>query len=461
MSRPLRIAVVGHTNVGKTSLLRTLLRDAGFGTVSRQPSTTRHVEGAVMQVDGEPILELFDTPGLEEPIALLECLEGYAAGTRLDPAARIERFLADGPAVARFEQEAKVLRQLRQCDAGLLVIDVRDRVLAKHRDELQLLAACAVPLLPVFNFVSEAAAHEAAWREVLARAGLHAVVRFDSVAPEREAEARLYTALGTVVERARRGLRRLLEAREAERTGRHEGACALLAECLIDAAAARIMVSSEAAQPAAVNALGDAVRALERDVVGALLGLYQFDSTAVDAPPLPLVAGRWEHDLFSAEALRDAGVRVGSGAAAGAAAGLGIDLAVGGLSLGAAAVIGAAAGGGLQALRRFGRRAGARLRGHRELSVDEGVLRLLALRLLSLVQALEHRGHAAQTPVPLPEGIVGDWRTRSLPRVLRRARAHPEWSSLGATPPEQARRGQAVAELAVHLQAQLGAAPGD
>ena len=42
---PLTLAVVGHTNVGKTSLLRTLTRDVGFGAISHRPSTTQHVEG--------------------------------------------------------------------------------------------------------------------------------------------------------------------------------------------------------------------------------------------------------------------------------------------------------------------------------------------------------------------------------------------------------------------------------
>ncbi|HLS42613.1 MAG TPA: GTPase, partial [Paenalcaligenes sp.] len=39
----LRLAVVGHTNTGKTSLLRTLTRDANFGEVRNSPGTTRHV----------------------------------------------------------------------------------------------------------------------------------------------------------------------------------------------------------------------------------------------------------------------------------------------------------------------------------------------------------------------------------------------------------------------------------
>ena len=35
---PLKLAVVGHTNVGKTSLLRTLTRDVGSGEVSHRPA---------------------------------------------------------------------------------------------------------------------------------------------------------------------------------------------------------------------------------------------------------------------------------------------------------------------------------------------------------------------------------------------------------------------------------------
>ena len=113
MTKPLKLAVVGHTNVGKTSLLRTLTRDVGFGEVSHRPSTTRHVEGARLSVDGEALLELYDTPGLEDAIALLDYLARLdRPGERLDGPARLARFLDGSEARQRFEQEAKVLRQL-------------------------------------------------------------------------------------------------------------------------------------------------------------------------------------------------------------------------------------------------------------------------------------------------------------------------------------------------------------
>ena len=112
MSKPLKLAVVGHTNVGKTSLLRTLTRDVGFGEVSHRPSTTRHVEGARLSVDGQALLELYDTPGLEDAIALLDYLERLdRPGERLDGPARLARFLVGSEARQRFEQEAKVLRR--------------------------------------------------------------------------------------------------------------------------------------------------------------------------------------------------------------------------------------------------------------------------------------------------------------------------------------------------------------
>ena len=71
----LKLAVVGHTNTGKTSLLRTLTRDVDFGDVSARPATTRHVEGTSILLDGRKVMELYDTPGLEDSIGLLDHLD--------------------------------------------------------------------------------------------------------------------------------------------------------------------------------------------------------------------------------------------------------------------------------------------------------------------------------------------------------------------------------------------------
>lgn len=454
MTEPLKLAVVGHTNVGKTSLLRTLTRDAGFGEVSHRPSTTRHVEGARLSVEGEALLELYDTPGLEDSIALLEHLENLQRpGERLDGPARVARFLDGSEARQRFEQEAKVLRQLLASDAGLYVIDAREPVLAKYRDELAVLAGCGKPLLPVLNFVAGAAPREDAWREALARLGLHALVRFDTVAPPQDGERRLYESLALLLERARPRLERLIRDHEAQAAARREEGARLIAELLIDVAACRrSVVARPEAERQAIAGLHAAVRDREQRCVEALLRLYAFRPEDAQAGELPLQDGRWGDDLFHPETLKQLGVRIGSGMAAGAAAGVGLDLLVGGITLGAVTLLGALAGGGAQTARHYGNRLLGKLKGQRELSVDDAVLRLLALRQRQLLAALAARGHAAVEAIRLEAPQAQDWCAGKLPAPLTRARAHPEWSSLnpGARLEQTERRAQ-VGALAENL----------
>ncbi|WP_460161415.1 GTPase/DUF3482 domain-containing protein [Pseudomonas sp. S2_B10] len=444
---PLKLAVVGHTNVGKTSLLRTLTRDVGFGEVSHRPSTTRHVEGARLSVDGEPLLDLYDTPGLEDAIALLDFLERLERpGERLDGPARLARFLDGSEARQRFEQEAKVLRQLLASDAGLYVIDAREPVLAKYRDELEVLASCGKPLLPVLNFVSSANHREPDWREALARLGLHALVRFDSVAPPEDGERRLYESLALLLENARPQLERLIADQQAQRLARQQSAARLIAELLIDCAACRRSVVSEAEQEQqAISELRKAVRQREQKCVETLLKLYAFRPQDAAASDLPLLDGRWGDDLFNPETLKQLGVRVGGGIAAGAAAGAGVDLLVGGITLGAAALAGAIAGGALQTARSYGSRLLGKIKGQRELTVDDAVLRLLALRQRQLLLALDQRGHAAMDSIQVATPLDKTWREGKLPEALNKARAHPQWSSLNP----QAKLNQAERQVQV------------
>ena len=454
-TKPIHIAVVGHTNTGKTSLLRTLSKDRDFGEVSSRPSTTRHVEGVRLMVHGEVLVELYDTPGMEDPIALLEAIEGIASEEheRLDGPARISRFLTTPAASTRFEQEAKVLRQLLASDAAFYIIDVRDPLLAKHRDELTVLGNCAVPLLPVFNFVRDPAANEDVWREALARLGLHAVVRFDTVAPEKGGEETLYATLATLLYPHRATLQRLIASHAEDARLRHVSALQLIAELLIDVASCRKQVShAETRLQDAVNELNERVKIHEQRCVTSLLELYRFDSDDIHAAQLPLIDGRWQDDLFNPETLRIVGIQIGSGAAAGAATGVGIDLMVGGITLGAAAALGALLGGGWQALRHHGGRWLGKLTGRIELSINDGILRLLALRQLHLLSALESRGHAALLPIHQFIAQEDELRAGKLPPSLRRARAHPEWSSLYTDSVTDSARHIAIETLARELE---------
>lgn len=429
---PLQITVVGHTNTGKTSLLRTLTRDARFGEVSDRPGTTRHVEAARLLVNGKVVLELYDTPGIEEPIDLLALLEQQAANNDSREAGpdRIQRFLASAPAKERFEQEAKVLRQLLRSDAAFYVLDARDPVLAKHRDELEILRLCGVPLLPLLNFVAHPAARETAWRDSLAGQGLHAIVRFDTVAPAEDGERLLYGKLSSLLDSHKDVLDDLMRNHAEEAELRRQAAMEQIADLLVTVAALRQRVSTLDAHALeqGVQLLNSTVSSREHACVERLLSLYRFYPDDVESAALPLVDGRWQVDVFDPVLLQTMGVRVGGGAAAGAAAGAGIDLMAGGLTLGAATAIGALLGGGLQTLRHYGSSLLGKLTGEKNLRVDDNILRVLASRQCELILALERRGHAALQRTARSGALLPVFADDVLPASIRLARANPAWA---------------------------------
>lgn len=466
MSGPIvKVAVVGHTNVGKTSLLRTILRSADFGEVSIHPATTRHVEGATLLVGGEPALELYDTPGLEDSIGLLEYLEALRGTERRDGIDVIGEFLGTEAGRKRFAQESKALRQLLQCDVALYVIDARDRVLGKHRDELAILGMTAKPVVPVLNFIASDGARTEEWRDHLARVNMHAVAEFDTVVLDDVGERRLYEKMRTLLDAHSGTLDALIEDRREQRRQLVRSAADLIADLLIDVAAHVVPVSIREKVEAhdTMEQLKDTVRRREQRCVDDLLALFRFREDDVLARDLPTSEGAWGMDLFNSEALKEFGVRTTGAAAAGAMAGLAVDAMVGGLTMGAAAATGAALGAIVSVAHSHGKRVIDRARGFTELRVGDATLMHLASRQIDLAQALMRRGHASQQKIEVESGESADAAGRKLPEALGRAKSHPKWSSLREGPRPEAedeRRAAAVAALADRIEGVLVAAPG-
>ncbi|KTC42602.1 hypothetical protein AO269_20855 [Pseudomonas putida] len=122
------------------------------------------------------------------------------------------------------------------------------------------------------------------------------------------------------------------------------------------------------------------------------------------------------------------------------------------MTLGMAAIAGAIAGGALQTARGYGARLLGKFKGERELTVDDNVLRLLALRQQQLVKALDARGHAAMGTIEVAAPQEQTWREGKLPEALSKARAYPQWSSLnGHKHPTQREREEQIEVLARQL----------
>ncbi|RUO22278.1 DUF3482 domain-containing protein [Aliidiomarina iranensis] len=430
---PLQIAVVGHTNTGKTSLLRTLLQDTDFGEVSSRPSTTRDVSAAHLLLKGEAVIALYDTPGLEDGLGLFAELERIQESKfRHDGPAQIQAFLATELAQSEFEQEAKVLKQLLHSDAALYLIDARDPVLPKYQDELDILRRCGKPILPILNFTASTESQAPAWMDALARVNLHGWVEFDTVSLPAYGEKPLFEHLSTLLPSARELLRTILAEREQRRAHKDQAAKRLVAELLLDVAAFTVTVKEKSQHETAVNTMQAAVKAREQECLERLLELYSFQKTVVNLPEVAVSAGEWESDLFSPETFKAFGIKAGKGIAAGGAAGASVDLLFGGMTLGAGTVIGAAAGGAWQTWQKYGRNLKHKVQGYYDIQIDEAVIRLLAARQQELILALNKRGHAAVEPLRLLNREQKLASPDRFKRFLLMARDNPDWSSINS-----------------------------
>jgi small GTP-binding protein len=432
----LNVAVVGHTNTGKTSLIRTMLRSTEFGVIEDASGTTRHVEQATISADDQPVLNLYDTPGLEDSGALFLHIKKLNAKSKsLTPVKVLENFVENVSVNDPLEQEAKVIRQVLRSDVLLYIIDVREPFLEKYRIELDILTKSAKPIIPIFNFIAEHNEDLAKWREQLAAYNIHASLEFDTVAFTFEAEKRLYQKMQTLVEPHYANLQKLIDHRAKIWNQLCLSGAKRVAELIVNVACYRESKgtkSSDVADTLSVDRLQDFVRKAEQRCLKDLLSIFNFSEKDVEIQKIPVSNGQWQLDIFAPGILKSYGLDVGSAAAKGAAAGAGIDLMVGGMSLGAASALGAIAGAGWSTFRRYGDEIKAKVQGTHWQCADENTLGVLYLRQKQLLEKLMHRGHAAldamQVETPKTEKLPDNWT-----KLTSTLRQNPSWRESSAS----------------------------
>lgn len=423
----LTIAVLGHSGAGKSALLQTLCRTTNLKAVRPGIPDPLQVHG----------IRFIDTPGLGDPIGLLAYLRELETGPDMN--ARIRAFLR-GPEVHRtFREEATAFTAALSAQLIVYVVDTREALLPKYQYEIDMLTGLGIPLLPVLNFGAHPRSRSADW-EMRMRGNALFSVPFDAHQPLPESEAQFYQALGRSVPAHANALREALRQIEQQQQDRRDKARRRIAQMLLATAAMRDTIAKkDLADPSKrdpfVHAFRKKAVALQRDCAADLLDIYGFGQNLTDVDA-PAISDRWEADLFNPETLREAGKRLPVGALIGAGLGLGIDLALGGLTLGAGATIGAALGGAavggaaIQGTTPFGRKILHKIRGIEEVSVGDDALSVMATMMIELARQLEGRPHANTSPLKIGGANVAA--IGSMEKVIaatQAARHYPEWSS--------------------------------
>ncbi len=424
---PVKLIIIGHTNVGKTSLMRTLLRDGSFGEVKNASATTRHVASVTLHAqDGTPLVVLYDTPGLEDGSGVMDFLHEHTDG-RDDGVDRLTAFLkavleGHHGLMDDYSQEAKVINALLLADVAIYVVDVREPVSSKYKDELAILASSGVPVLPVFNFIKAKNTYFDEWRETLTRRALHAYQSFDTIAFDFSSEMMLWDNLSTLTHHPAFGT--LKHERTELWQDMAETGSLIIADFLINVSSFNKKINEDDDATPTLAIMQDATRQAFNIMQDKLLSLYQFYHA--NAEQDEIVIDGAEQDIFDAQLLTRYGIRTAGGSMTGMIVGAGIDVATFGASLGLGTAIGGVIGGLLPNSSTIKDKA----MGVKTLTINDETLSLLAIQSQSLHYTLRHLGHASLDVVNIPHHDKAVWQAGKLPAPLKKARAYPHYSSL-------------------------------
>lgn len=200
----LNIALASHTNVGKTSLARTLLR-RDVGEVRNAEHVTRRRAGYFLIHTPEVALRLWDTPGFGDPQLLAENLrqpDGWSWLKSLrDPKLRFDR-----EAALSLQEEADLILYLIPADS--IDPDVEQTL----RDEWNVLRQIQRPVICILNRLQGVDLQQERslieyWRQFFAREPLcKDVIALDAFTRSLQDEHTLFEAIESAVDTDKKGL---------------------------------------------------------------------------------------------------------------------------------------------------------------------------------------------------------------------------------------------------------------
>jgi hypothetical protein len=426
--------VVGNVNQGKSSVVAALSENETI-PIDSYPGTTRKAAAYVFRTGDRELFRIVDTPGFQRPREVLARLQQKNPNAAERPAA-VRAFVAEHEAGGEFGDEVELLRPLLEGAGILYVVDASSRMEPANEAEMEILRWTGQPAMALINRV-RSRDHADEWRPTL-RQFFHIVRDFDAHAAHFADRLALLRGFREIRPEWSAAIDEAVTAMEREWQERGRRAATLLTELMVDA------LSLVEKRPLPENADEAQVRAqLQEDYRQAQRRLEQRARTGIEEiyrhtglhrtdPALEVLAA----DLFAETTWRAFGLSRGQlaryGLLWGAAAGVGVDLAVAGHSLFAFTAIGAGAGalagwlGGMQVAKVWsnrGRLARALMPGETGRFMAMGPVSsaryawVLLDRALVHLRAVRDRSHARRDALQLEAPAAG--LAAGLPKALR------------------------------------------
>ncbi|MSQ18577.1 MAG: DUF3482 domain-containing protein [Betaproteobacteria bacterium] len=359
------LTLVSHTNAGKTTLARTLLR-RDVGEVRDAPHVTQENEPFdLLKANDGAVLRLWDTPGFGDSVRLAERLAQSG-----NPIGWLLTNVWDRLTDRNFWFSQQILRNVRdEADVVLYLVNAtEDPVHVGYiAPEMRILTWVGKPVLVLLNQLGPPRdlAHEEAeitrWRDVFAKTPIvKEVLPLDAFARCWVQEDALLACVESLLSGGKQAHFAALRAAWAARNRQaFDDAMRALAVPLVRAAQARTVLEQHGwlasivqmamrvgrrggktgPEAKAIEALGNAAAVDIRQSTDALLRLHGLDGTATQK-----ILDRLSAQVGITRPIDENQATVIGGAVIGALSGLVGDLAAGGLTLGGAALSGAVAG---------------------------------------------------------------------------------------------------------------------
>jgi signal recognition particle receptor subunit beta len=202
-SNPIKICIVGHTNHGKTSTIRTLTEDKSLGTVSNSPDTTTCVDHFSVMRNGFPVFYVTDTPGftnLDLRLAeykseigrtpTIEEFSNFMNSKKVSVNQNIDNSISPDDWLRR------TLVEIKNSHLLLLILDSREDTTSNtYLSEIEFLKSCGVPLIISLNFIYTKDTKKLDWRKVIGKIGVHTIIEFDAHTRNWDQESDLFNMI--------------------------------------------------------------------------------------------------------------------------------------------------------------------------------------------------------------------------------------------------------------------------
>ncbi len=350
-------AVVGKINMGKSSVLSTLLEidDDQLVRVSSTPGETTRCQVLPLSFDDQEMVRFIDTPGFSRPLEAMRTIQDmHGEGT--PDLKTVSRFVEEQLEKKEFEDEAILLQPIIEGAGVLYVIDpskpLRDTFVA----EMEIIRWTGTARMALLNEKVENEERVEEWRSRLG-SYFNLVRTFNAHRARFDERKRLLSSILEIDETNRGKIEDAIELIDQEWRQRREESAEFVLEFLAKALqhreteqmedkAVELEHRKERAKESLKRKYYKSIAKLEKKTYEKLLKLYRHRLLK-----LSVEDGDFEGvDLSSEETWRKWGLSRSqlalAGGIAGGAAGAGVDLATGGVTHGLGTLVGAITGAG-------------------------------------------------------------------------------------------------------------------